>query len=400
MSFTRRNFVKQGLLSAGIGFLTKRAAFGEDCPEEVFENSSPIPLNNVLSDFKEVNHKFGYGLVRTTVCDPAGWELKRRSIGERARLMLGNRPDKQTEELKVTVHCTTHRKGYRELKIEFPGENSDLITGYLLVPGEAKAHSPVPAVLALHSTGPGASQTVGLVPMKNRCYGMELAERGYVVLAIDVVSAGERVYKGSEPYYTGQFYKEFPDWSVMDKMISDHQRGIDYLCSFDFVNPDKIGCIGHSLGGYNSFFLQAFDSRIKAAVVSCGFSPMGKTNSPFQFARDDWFVHFNPVLRKYIGAGMIPCDMHEFMALCAPRPLFCYAGRQDAIYCQPSARKENHFAAWWKTVDEALTQVEDVYRLTDASHCFVRADSEGGHDFPPEIRSRAYQWLDQWLGRQ
>jgi hypothetical protein len=34
---------------------------------------------------------------------------------------------------------------------------------------------------------------------------------------------------------------------------------------------ERIGCIGHSLGGHNSLFTAVFDSRIKIVVTSCGF---------------------------------------------------------------------------------------------------------------------------------
>jgi hypothetical protein len=226
---------------------------------------------------------------------------------------------------------------------------------------------------------------------------MELAQRGYVVLAIDVISAGERIYPGYESYYTNEFYNLFPHWSAMGKMIFDHKKGLDYLCSLDFVDANRLGCIGHSLGGYNSFFLQAFDKRIKAAVSSCGLSTMGKSNNPYQFARDDWFVHFNPVCREYIRSGMIPCDMHEIMALCAPRPFFNYSAKRDAIYEPSSGQEEGNFEDWWQSVDEALSQVARVYEIFGKSDHLIREESDGGHDFPEDIREKAYRWLDNML---
>ena len=186
----------------------------------------------------------------------------------------------------------------------------------------------------------------------------------------------------------------------MGKMVYDHQRGLDYLSSLDIVDPQRMGCIGHSLGGYNAFFLQAFDSRIKAAITSCGLSPMGGTTSPYQFARNDWFVHFNPDCRDFIQSGMIPCDMHEFMALCAPKPLFNYSAKQDDIYCPKATRKEGSFAPWWQTVDESLKQIERLYEILGARDRFVRIEDDGGHDFPKYVRDNAYQWLDKWLDRK
>ena len=42
------------------------------------------------------------------------------------------------------------------------------------------------------------------------------------------------------------------------------------------VDPERIGCIGHSLGGHNTMFTAAFDTRIQALVSNCGFTSFPK----------------------------------------------------------------------------------------------------------------------------
>ena len=393
--FSRRNFVRGGIVAAGFGIVGKVSALGVDCPAENLETTGSIPLNDILLDYWQEEEKYAFGLMKSTICTKEGWENKKLNIKQRSRMMLGEAPQITGNVVEPLVLSEIRRDGFKELKVQFPSGTGDTIKGFLLIPDGAVASSPRPAIIALHATGPGASQTVGLVPKENRCYGMELAQRGYVVLAIDVISAGERIYPGYEEYYTNEFYKEFPQWSFMGKIVCDHQKGLDYLCSLDVVDPERLGCIGHSMGGYNSYFLQAFDPRIKAAVSSCGFSPMGGTNNPYIFARNDWFVHFNPECREYIRAGMIPCDMHEVMALSAPRPFFNYSAKQDKIYSHSSDSTE-----WWKTADKALNQVSGVYEVLGAAGNFVRAETDGGHDFPPDVRKEAYRWLDKWLAME
>ena len=39
------------------------------------------------------------------------------------------------------------------------------------------------------------------------------------------------------------------------------------------MNRDRIGVIGHSLGGHNALFTAVFDERLKAIISSCGFTP-------------------------------------------------------------------------------------------------------------------------------
>lgn len=395
--FSRRNFVKGGLAAAGMSVFGKASVYGADDPAVGLEAPGPIPLNNILTDYIQEGEKYGYGLVKASICDKESWESKRISILQRAKLMLGEAPQVRKDPVLSETLSEIQRDGYKELKVQFPSGTGDTIKGYLLIPDKTVASSPRPGIIALHSTGPGASQTVGLTPREGRCYGMELAQRGYVVLAIDVISAGERIYPGFDSYYTNEFYNSYPQWSAMDKMIYDHKKGLDFLCSLDIVNPDRLGCIGHSLGGYNSFFLQAFDQRIKAAVSSCGFSPMGESNNPYQFARNDWFIHFNPICRDYIRTGMIPCDMHEIMALCAPRHLYNYSAKKDKVYYPSTTRNKGDFGKWNQTVDKALNQVSKVYEILGVPDRFICKQDDGGHDFPLDVRNDAYGWFDKWL---
>ncbi len=395
---SRRGFIKTGFVIAGAGVFGTSPLSGDDCKPETVNAPGPIPLNNILIDYQQISQRGG-GLTSSEICDEAGWESKRSSIICRSGLMLGEPPVVHPGPVKADILNETARDGYKELKVRFLSGTGDMIKGFLLIPDDAGSSSPRPGIIALHSTGPGATQTVGITPREGRSYGMELAQRGYVVLAVDTITAGERVYPGYEPYFTDEFYSEYPHWSAMGKMLYDHKRGLDYLCSLDVVDAGRLGCIGHSLGGYNSFFLHAFEPRIKAAVASCGLSPMGGTNMPYQFARNEWFVHFNPACREYIRSGMIPCDMHEVMSLCAPKPFFNYSAKADSIYYPKSAHTEGDFSDWWNTVDKALTMVAKVYAIYGASGDFIRIDGEGDHDFPRDVRNRAYEWLDEKLGK-
>jgi dienelactone hydrolase len=356
-----------------------------ECPAVELEDPGPLPLLELLVDYLPVDPVFGKGLKKVTVCDQLSWDRKRLSVLRRVERMLGQAPAISEPLLPETLE-TISRGSFSQKKILFESGTGDKITGYLLIPESKMPLNGYPAVLALHSTiAPGSAVTVGVERAReNRYYGEELAERGYVVLAVDTIAAGERVRQGDEPFVTKSFDEDYPRWSAMGKMLHDHRRAVDYLCSLSQVDAGRIGALGHSLGGYNAFYLQAFDQRIRAAVSSCGFTPMGGTTSPFQFARDQWFVHF-PELRDYLRAGTVPFDLHEVMALCAPRPLFNYSAKQDHIF--PS----------WAAVDKALNQVGALYDLLGVGSLFQRVDGEGDHDFPPEVREQAYRFLDRFL---
>jgi dienelactone hydrolase len=256
------------------------------------------------------------------------------------------------------------------------------VVAWVLIP---KGSGPFPAVLAAHPTyNGGKDSVVGLSEKPGMHYGKELAELGFVVLAPDSITAGERVLPGAKPYVTDPFDKQYPDWSAMGKMLADHKLGIDYLVSLPQVDKTRIAAIGHSLGGYNSFFLAAFDDRVKAAVSSCGFTMLAGTSRPFAWSRDSWFVHF-PKLQPYLRGGIIPFDMHEVVSLIAPRAFFNFSARGDSIFPNPEA------------IEAGGRAVREVYEMLGAQDQYRFLMGEGPHDFPDAVRRNAYAWLREKL---
>src|SRR5205823_3920421 len=64
--------------------------------------------------------------------------------------------------------------------------------------------------------------------------------------------------------------------SATMKGIVNHRRALDLLQSLPAVDGERLGCIGHSLGGHNSIFVALFDERVKAVASSCGFNAFPK----------------------------------------------------------------------------------------------------------------------------
>ncbi|MCC7497100.1 MAG: dienelactone hydrolase family protein [Bryobacterales bacterium] len=340
-------------------------------------------VNHQLSDLLQM---FEAGpkdaAVERHITTAAAWQPKREDIRLRLLDFLGHGP-KGSPALDPRLGTPIDEGSYTRTHVTYRDTSGNPIPAWLLVPKTNGRHR---AVLAAQQTDDGAKDSVaGLTGKPYTHYGKELAERGFVVLAPDVITAGERVYPGAGQYVTAPFDRTNPHWSAMGKMLSDHRRGLDYLQTLPTVDTGRLGVIGHSLGGYNAFFLAAFDQRIRACVVSCGFTPIGNSTRPFAWSRESWFVHF-PKLRRYLRAGIVPFDMHEALAMVAPRPLFNYSADADAIF--PDA---DNIAAGGK-------QVEAVYRLFDIPQDrFVFIMGHGPHEFPEAVRKQSYQWLEKQL---
>jgi len=113
-----------------------------------------------------------------------------------------------------------------------------------------------------------------LVDRADQAYGYELVHQGFVVLAPDSINCGER---NIEPIrIEGENRK---CWYIIDphlgkemqfKHVIDGIRAIDLLHSLDFVDSERIGAVGHSMGSEDVYWLMAFDDRLKAGILSPG----------------------------------------------------------------------------------------------------------------------------------
>ena len=196
--------------------------------------------------------------------------------------------------------------------------------------------------------------------------------------------AGERVDLGQLPYDTSIFDAKHPHWSAMGKMLWDHRRAIDYLLTLDSVDKNKIGAIGHSLGGYNALFLAAFDKRVKVTIASCPYTRIETDPGKERWSRAGGFVHF-PRLRPYVVKGStqkLPWDFQQVLALIAPRPLFQSFGLKDEIFPNTISAAQIHQA------------IAPLYQGHHFETLLQTVFVDGGHRFPPDVRQSAYGVMD------
>jgi predicted dienelactone hydrolase len=249
-------------------------------------------------------------------------------------------------------------------------------------------------VLCLHGTTADAKDAcLGLGRHPGGANGMavHLARRGFVALAPDHFCAGSRLPPGVPAYNTAFFYDRHPEWSEMGKDVFDHRQALDVLCSLQEVDSARIGCIGHSLGGYGSVFLALSDERVQAAVSSCGITSW--RHDPL---RENWsrtapgrYKHF-PRLRPYFARGEPPpIDFHEILAGIAPRALLNISAVGNDV-CFPV----------FEPFAEIYCQVERVYKAVGAEGRFSCCFHSEGHSFNSAQRALAYRWLEVHLGME
>jgi dienelactone hydrolase len=275
-------------------------------------------------------------------------------------------------------------------KVEYIGDTGEPIRAWLFIPRDAKLKQ-TPAMLCLHQTArSGKDQCAGVGEIKPElAYGPLLAERGFITLSPDAICFGERYQVGGSFYcHYGdavRIYKGNAGRSILSKMIDDAMRAVDYLVSLPEVDAQRVGSIGHSHGGYGTLFAMAFDERIKAGVVSCGFTCFRTDTGPARWYRNTALI---PRLGGFEGRMEdTPVDFHHLFAAIAPRGLFLSVATKDRIF--PAVGDMN-----WIEAD-----VRTVYAREQAGQRFECYVFDGAHAFTIEARDRAWAFLDRELKR-
>ena len=252
------------------------------------------------------------------------WDIRRIHTLQNMQKAMGPLPRLPDDPLEVQVLETERLPQVERRKITFVSQvvegNPDRLPAYLLIPDGLPAEQTAPAVLCLHqTTAIGKAEPAGVGGKADLHYALELARRGYVTLAPDYPGFGD--YK-IDPYAMGYA-------SATMKGILNHRRAIALLQSLPQVDPDRIGVIGHSLGGHNALFLSAFEPRVRAVATSCGFNAF---RHYFGGDLKGWSHRgYMPRIAQLYGsdAARMPFDFTEVLGVLAPRPVFISAPEGD-----------------------------------------------------------------------
>jgi dienelactone hydrolase len=265
---------------------------------------------------------------------------------------------------------------FTRLKISYQSEPGDWVPAYLLIPKKLK--NKAAAMVCLHQTASVAKrETAGLDGDPGLWYAKELAERGYVCIVPDYPFLGENQF---DPYAHGYI-------SCSMKGIVNHMRAIDVLQSLPEVDPDRIGVIGHSLGGHNALFLALFDSRIKAIVTSCGFTTFRKYAESNGDLAGWGGTRYMPKIVSDFGKSpdRVPFDFPGILIAVAPAALFVNAPINDSNFDVKGVRECISAASpFYKNVFHLRKKIQVEYPMT-------------AHEFPADVRKKAYRFLDRWL---
>ncbi|AMV30232.1 Cephalosporin-C deacetylase [Gemmata sp. SH-PL17] len=269
--------------------------------------------------------------------------------------------------------------GYVRLKITFAVEKGDRVPAWLLVPNTATRDKKAPAMLCLHQTiAIGKDEPIGLGKQDSKAQALHLVKRGFVCLAPDYPSFGEYKYDFQAAFKRGDYQ------SGTMKAIWNNMRAVDYLQSLPEVDGERIGVIGHSLGGHNSMFTAAFDERLKVIVSSCGFCSFAKY---YKGNLKGWTSErYMPVIAREFGNDpkKMPFDFSDVVTSFAPRAFLAVAPEKDDNFEVSGVR-------------DVIVAAEPAYKALKATDKLKALYPDAGHDFPADARKTAYEFIEAEL---
>jgi len=296
-----------------------------------------------------------------------GWRRRRAQLRKLWLEYLGEFPAERCDLRPEVV--STERVGdvVRKL-VRYEVEPGCTAEAYLLHPAEPGGK--LPGVVVLHSTvNYTTRQPAGLEGPADKHIGLHLAQRGFAAICPRCFIYD---YCGGNTWgdAVSGLAERHPGWRGMGKMAFDASRAADYLATLGFVDMERLGCIGHSLGAKEALYAAAFDGRFRATVSSEGGIGLAFSN---------WDADY--YLGKPIRAPGFAREHHEVLALIAPRAFLLIGG--DSA---DGARS-------WRFIETALP----IYGLLGAGDRVGLYNHGHGHAFPPAAQERAYAWLEHWL---
>ena len=303
---------------------------------------------------------------------------------DRLQACLGG-PWPDPPALNVQVSGQDVVDGITRIKLTYDAEPNDPIPAYLLIPPQATATTPAPAIAVWHQHNGawhlGKVEPAGFAGSPMHHTGLALAKEGYVVLCPDALCFGERQHPEMKG---GNFERyEFLRYVVAGKCMAwknilDMRRAIDFLVSRPEVIADKIGCYGHSMGSTHTWLVGPWEPRLKCLVGNCCLPTYAGIHERHLL---HCFPNFIPGVYQY-------GDTPDIAALIAPRPLMLNFGDQDG-------------GSPIEHVRRALPVIQQAYDGMHASENFSPFIEENtGHVLSDAMWERTRKWFRRHLLEQ
>ena len=369
---TRRSFT-----TSVLGAVAGSAAGREDSYSRNFPD---MLLQHLVSRLNGLADK--WDAERARISSAAQVESRNRDVRQAMLTMLGGFPERCP--LNARTAKVFYRKGYTVENVIFQSRPDFYVTGNLYVPASPPAYAkpPYPGIISPC----GHYGDARMDPEYQSVY-IHLALAGFVVLAYDPVGQGERRQYWNPATNTTEVGGATTEHSMAGQLLLlmgenlthyrvwDGIRAVDYLLNRKEVDPERIGCAGHSGGGTLTRFIAPLEPRIKVAVINEG----GTANRwPFDL-RPESRIGPSDVEQNLFPSARLGVDHVDMQAAIAPRPLLCLI--------------ENYSPAFTR----AATRIAERYRQIGSEDRFATEEATDPHAWTPKLRLATSRWFSRWF---
>lgn len=316
---------------------------------------------------------------RAAIHTAAGLEKRSRYVREKFLEVIGGLPERTPLEARVTG--ARNRRGYRVENVMYQSRPNYWVTANLYIPDSG--HGPFPGILS-----PCGHYAEGRMNQEFQLAYLNLVKAGFVVLAYDPIGQGERrqywnpqtgqIESGLGPVHEhsmpGQLLLLFGE-HMAQYQIWDGVRGLDYLLTRPEVDPNRIGCAGHSGGATLTRYILTLDPPVRcAAVVEEGAAHPHRprtTTGAWQGAGCAEQVLFGDLRYDF--------DVIDMLASFAPRPLILM--------------HEEYAPAF----EEQARDIRERYRLLGAEEKFATELATDAHAWTFKLRQATTDWFSRWF---
>jgi dienelactone hydrolase len=288
------------------------------------------------------------------------------------------------------------RGSYVARKVVFNVTGDSRVLAFLLVPKSAGPH---PAVLLLHDHGAKfdigkekviepwdepAEKMESARKWITQCYGGrfigdELAKRGYVCLATDMLNWSDRGGGGFENQQAlaANLFQFGSSWAGL--IAHEDLRAAEFLAGQPEVDAKRVAAMGLSVGGYRTWQTAALSDHIAAGVSVCwmatrkGLMVPGNNQTTGQSA----FTMIQPGLANLL-------DYPDVASIACPKPMMFLCGSRDQLF--PI-----------QAIEAAFGKMRQVWASQQAGDRLSTRLYDAPHEFNAAMQGDAFDWLDRQL---
>lgn len=316
--------------------------------------------------------------------------------------------DRPKVELDVVVDQTKSSLGVIEETLSLASEkraDGTLERVPVLIVRPDSAPGKLPAVIVLHGTGGNKESQRGFL--------VDLAKRGIMGVAIDARYHGARApgVKGSEAYVAAITRA----WQTKAGDPQEHPfyydtcwdlwRTTDYLAARPDVDANRLGMIGFSMGGIQTWLAAATDERIKVAVPAIAVQSFR-----WSLEHDEWQGRARTIKAAHDTAASDLGEKEVNQRVCRELWNKVIPGMLDQFDCPSMLRlfaPDRHLLIVNGEKDPncplggaklAFSVAERSFRDAGrADHLKIMVAEGVGHSVTAEQRTAALDWLAKWL---